>query len=76
MDVYTFRDADGSLFYVGKGRGNRAHDTNEHRHGRLGYYIAEFLNHHYSVDILRSGLSEGDAELLEALVLENLARGL
>lgn len=54
------------MFYVGKGCGSRAHDVEGHRHGRLGYYIAEFLNQQYGVELLREGLSEDDAELLEA----------
>lgn len=32
----------------------------------------KFLNNQYSVEILRSGLRDDDAELLEALLLENL----
>jgi hypothetical protein len=67
--VYAFRDAGGSPFYVGKGYGSRAHDAEGHRHGRLGYYVAEFLNQQYSVELLRSGLSNDDAELLEALLI-------
>jgi hypothetical protein len=67
--VYAFRAAGGSVFYVGKGYGSRAHDAEGHRHGRLGYYVAEFLNQQYSVELLRSGLSNNDAELLEALLV-------
>jgi hypothetical protein len=74
--VYAFRDASGSVFYVGKGRGSRAHDADEHRHGRLGYYVAEFLNHTYNVEILRSGLSNDDAELLESLLISHFGRQL
>jgi len=68
--VYAFRDAAGAVFYIGKGQGTRAHDADQHRHGRLGYYVAEFLGGTYSVDILRSGLSNDAAELLEAQLIE------
>jgi hypothetical protein len=68
--VYAFRDAAGSVFYIGKGQGNRAHDTDRHRHGRLGYYVAEFLGGTYTVDILRNRLSFDDAEVLEAQLIE------
>lgn len=71
--VYAFRDAAGSLFYIGKGKGNRAHDANRHRHGRLGYYIAEFLRGTYTVEIIRTGLSPDDAEHLESRLIEYLA---
>ena len=67
--LYAFHDA-GSVFYIGKGQGNRAHDTDRHRHGRLGYYVAKFLGGTYTVDILRNGLSFDDAEFLEAQLIE------
>ena len=60
--VYAFHDATGSIFYIGKGYGNRAHDLDCHRHGRLGYYVAEFLGGTYTANILRDGLSPDDAE--------------
>ncbi len=68
--VYAFRDVSGSVFYIGKGQGDRAHEAIKHRHGRLGYYVATFLAGAYTVEILRSGLSPDDAELLEAELLE------
>ena len=68
--VYAFRDAADSVVYIGKGKGSRAHDVDTHRHGRLGYYIAEFLNGTYTVDILRNGLCPDDAESLEAQLIE------
>ena len=68
--VYALRDAAGSVFYIGKGLGNRAHDVEGHRHGRLGYYLAEFLSGTYTVDLLRTGLSPDDAELLESQLIE------
>lgn len=68
--VYAFRDAAGSAFYIGKGLGNRAHDVDGHRHGRLGYYVAEFLGGTYTVHILRNGLSPDDAEDLESMLIE------
>jgi len=74
--VYAFRDAAGSVFYIGKGQGNRAHDVNTHRHGRLGYYVAEFLAGTYTVDILRNGLSRDGAEVLEAQLIEIFGRQL
>jgi len=71
--VYAFRDAAGSAFYIGKGKGTRAHNADQHRHGRLGYYIAEFLAGIYTVDILKRGLSNDDAELLEAMLIQSFA---
>ena len=68
--VYAFRDAACSVFYIGKGQGDRAHDIDGHRHGRLGYYIAGFLGGIYTVDMLRSGLSPDDAEFLEFQLIE------
>jgi hypothetical protein len=70
--VYAFRDAVFSVFYVGKGVGHRAYDKQGHRHGRLGYYIANFLSDTYSVDVLKSDLSNEDAEALEAWLIEGL----
>jgi hypothetical protein len=74
--VYTFRDAVGSVFYVGKGRGSRAQDAEGHRHGRLGYYIAEFLEHRYAVELLREGLTNDDAELLESMLISSFGEQL
>jgi len=74
--VYAFRDASGSVFYIGKGHGNRAHDVDAHRHGRLGYYVAEFLRGTYTVHILRNGLSPDDAEVLESQLIEVFGRQL
>jgi len=74
--VYSFRDSSGSIFYIGKGLGNRAHDADGHRHGRLGYYVARCLDGNYTVGILRSGLSGNDAELLEAQLIERFGRQL
>jgi hypothetical protein len=74
--VYAFLDGAHSIFYIGKGQGNRAHDADAHRHGRLGYYVAKFLGGSYAVDILRSGLSRDDAELLEAQLIEVFGRQL
>lgn len=68
--VYAFRDAAGSAFYIGKGLGNRAHDVDGHRHGRLGYYVAEFLGGTYTVHVLRNGLSPDDAEELESELID------
>jgi hypothetical protein len=68
--VYAFRDAAGSVFYIGKGQGNRAHDADRHRHGRLGYYIASCLGGSYTVEVLRNGLSPDDADFLESQLIE------
>lgn len=74
--VYAFRDAARSVFYVGKGTGDRAHDADGHRHGRLGYYVANILDGGYTVELLRSKLSQENAELLEALLIEKFSRQL
>jgi hypothetical protein len=72
--IYVFRDAGGSAFYVGKGQGGRATDADGHRHGRLGYYISRWLDGVYTVDILRRDLSNDDAELLEASLINHFGR--
>ena len=64
-------DEAGTVFYIGKGTGTRAHDAEGHRHGRLGYYVSEFLHGQYTVRILKTGLSNDDAELLEAMLFES-----
>ena len=53
--VYAFVDAAGSVFYIGMGAGARAHDAEGHRHGRLGYYVSEFLHGQYTVRMLKTG---------------------
>ena len=73
--VYTFRDAAGSVFYIGKGHGNRAHDVEGHRHGRLGLR-RRVLDGTSPVDILRNGLSPDDAEVLESQLIEVFGRQL
>lgn len=71
--VYAFRDAAGQTFYIGKGTGNRAYDRRRHRHGQLGYYVAEFLRDAYTVHILKSNLTAADAEELEDELLGRFA---
>lgn len=74
--VYAFRDANGSVFYIGKGQGGRAREAEKHRHGRLGYYVATFLGGTYTVEILRHGLSDDAAEWLETELIETFGRQL
>ena len=57
---------------MGKGIAHRAQDADAHRHGRLGYCIANFLGGTYSVEVLRSGLTNDDAEALEAWLIAGL----
>lgn len=83
--VYLHRKkTDSSIFYVGKGQGNRAWDTGKGR--RNNPHWQHIVNKHgVDVEIAQDGLSESDAFLLEmwliakfrheGLVLTNLTDG-
>ncbi len=61
--VYIHKKKDtGEVFYVGKGRGNRAWSTN----GRSGEWLRIAVNHGRVVRIIAEGLTEEHALALEA----------
>lgn len=54
--VYVHRDQRGSIFYVGKGKGDRAWSTD--RHPIWHRYVETRLGGHYSVEIIEKNLTE------------------
>ena len=73
--VYGYR-AEGSVFYIGKGRGQRAWDQKKHTHPRFHIYVTSMLSAPYTVEILRDGLREEDAEELEQALISCFQRQL
>ena len=71
-----FRDATGSVFYIGKGMGTARTTSTLIDMDDLGTYVAEFLGGTYTVHILRTGLSPDDAEALESELIEVFGRQL
>lgn len=61
--VYVHRDSLGNIFYVGKGTGRRA--WSKDRDIVWKRYVDERLGGQYEVEIIRSNLSEPEAEGLE-----------
>lgn len=60
--VYAHRRGDtGEIFYIGKGRGRRAHE----RHGRNSLWTRISRKHGYTVEILCDGLAEVEAFTIE-----------
>lgn len=65
--VYAHRDPQGSIFYIGKGKGDRA--WSKSRHPTWQRYVTERLGGEYSVEVLQKDLEELDAEILEARLI-------
>jgi hypothetical protein len=65
--VYAHRDAAGRMFYVGKGKEQRAWSTD--RHDLWHKYVKERLGGQYTVEILQKNLTEAEAEWAEARLL-------
>lgn len=59
--VYLHKKPNGEVFYVGKGKGSRAHSP----HGRNPYWKAVVNKYGYFVEIVQSGLQEWYAYELE-----------
>jgi hypothetical protein len=62
--VYAHVDAAGKVFYVGKGRGQRAWSTD--RHPLWQRYVEKHLGSIYQVKILQDNLSDPEADQVEA----------
>jgi hypothetical protein len=72
--VYSHTDADGSIFYIGKGTKHRAWSS--HRHPVWKRYVNERLGGIWKVEILVDNLSEQQADELEAEWISHLGSSL
>jgi hypothetical protein len=61
--VYVHRDAAGNVFYVGKGTGVRAHSRD--RPPEWEEYVAKKSGGAFTVEMVRKGISEEDALMVE-----------
>jgi len=61
--VYVHKDKNGSVFYVGKGKGRRAWSTD--RHVYWYQYVDTRLNGEYTVELVKENLLEHEAETFE-----------
>jgi hypothetical protein len=61
--VYVHKDAAGKVFYVGKGTGGRAHSRD--RPPEWEEYVAKKSGGKFTVEMLREGISEEDALVVE-----------
>ena len=66
--VYTHKDKDGTVFYVGKGTGNRTHS--QERSSEWLEYVDKRSDGKFSVEIVRDGISEEDALEIEDAVMK------
>lgn len=66
--VYTHIDKDGTVFYVGKGAGDRAHSRE--RSPEWIEYLDKRSDGRFSVEIVRDGISEEDALEIEDAVMK------
>jgi hypothetical protein len=68
--VYAHRGLDGSIFYIGKGIGDRAWSAKRDEIWR--HYIRTRLDGQYTVEIVQDGLSENEAlDLEDELIAEH-----
>jgi hypothetical protein len=65
--VYVHKGIDGTVFYVGKGTGDRAFSKD--RQPEWHYYVEKILNKQYNVEIVKEGISEEDALRIEDTLL-------
>lgn len=66
--VYAHKDAQGAIFYIGKGTARRA--WSRQRHVVWQKYVDEHLEGKYQVEVLRAGLQEHEADALESELIE------
>ena len=69
--VYTHKDKNGTVFYVGKGTGDRAHSRE--RSPEWIEYLDKRSDRKFSVEIIRDGISEEDALEIEDAVMKMLS---
>jgi hypothetical protein len=72
--VYAHKDMEGNIFYIGKGKKRRAWDKD--RHTIWEYYVDEYLNNEYEVEILKDNLSNEEALNLESKLIKNYGKNL
>lgn len=72
--VYCHYDKDGTVFYIGKGTGQRA--WSKDRHSIWHKYVDERLNGEYTVGIVEDELTENEAYQLEAELIEEYGENL
>lgn len=65
--VYVHKGIDGTVFYVGKGTGDRAFSKD--RQPEWHYYVEKILNKQYNVEIVKEGISDEDANRIEESLL-------
>ena len=66
--VYTHKDKDGTVFYVGKGTGDRA--RSQDRPPEWLEYLEKRSGGKFSVEIVRDGIAEEDALEIEDAVMK------
>lgn len=69
--VYVHKAPDGSIFYVGKGTGNRAYSKD--RQPEWHYYVQQILNGQDSIELVYDCISEEDALRIEDDLLAKYA---
>jgi len=69
--VYVHKDAEGAVFYVGKGTGDRAYSRD--RPPEWNEYVSKKSGGKFSVEIVRDRISEDDALQIEDALMEEYA---